>query len=53
MRVALGTIEVSDEHRRAIRERLGRPGLATRREVQRFVLSNGMLALDDLVGSDE
>jgi len=49
MKIALGTVEVTDDHRRAIRARLGKPGLATRGEVRRFVLANGLLALDDLL----
>jgi hypothetical protein len=34
MKVRLGTIEVDDEIRRALRHRQGRPGLATRAEVR-------------------
>ena len=37
MRVNLGVIEISDRHRRALREHLGKAGLASRKEVQMFV----------------
>lgn len=48
MKVALGTVEISDEDRRRIADRMKHPGLATRAQVRRFVLNNGMIALDDL-----
>ena len=38
MRVALGTIDISDETRRAIRADSGDKGLATRNEVKEFLL---------------
>ena len=45
MRIVLDTLEMSDDARRAIRERLGRPGLATREEVRRWAsgILNGEL----------
>lgn len=38
MKVALGTIEIEDEHRKAIRKALGGKGQATRGEVKDFLL---------------
>lgn len=52
MKIALGTIEVSDYERRALNHRYGDPGLATRERVRRFVLSNGQLALEQDVCHD-
>jgi len=48
MKVALGTVEVSDDDRRNIAERIGARGLATRAQVRRFVVDNGLHALDTL-----
>lgn len=38
MRVALGTIEIADEHRKKIRKALGGKGHATRGEVKDFLV---------------
>lgn len=48
MRVALGTIEVDDYARAALSLHYGDTGLASRDRVRSFVLSNGVLALDDV-----
>jgi len=42
------TVEVSDAYRRAINAHYGRPGLATREEVRRWVWSFGTSMDDDL-----
>jgi NADH:ubiquinone oxidoreductase subunit len=52
MKVALGTIEVSDYQRRALAHRYGEPGLASRELVRRFVVSNGQLALVEDIPAD-
>ena len=50
MKVDLGTIEVTDEQRRAIRRHVGLTGLATRDEVRAFIVRNGLADLDVVVG---
>lgn len=49
MRVNLGTIDVGDVVRRAIRYHVGRKGLATRRDVRVFFDTCGTTTLDDLI----
>jgi hypothetical protein len=53
VRIALGTVEVSDRDRRAIAEHYGLDGLADRTTCRRFIISCGME--DDLFyyGSDD
>lgn len=50
MRVALGSVEVSEEERKAIRAYFGRSGSATRNEIRRFVVDTGLSVLrEDLL----
>jgi hypothetical protein len=57
VRISLGTIEVSDEWRRAIAQFYGDDGLADRATCRRFIISNGTedanLAYAGGDGSDE
>lgn len=46
------TVEVSDEYRRAINERYGRPGLATREQVRQWIHQNGTSMDDDLMANN-
>mgnify|MGYP003154312075 CR=1 FL=1 len=48
MKINLGTIEVDDEMRRAIRSRVGGNGLATRAEVKDLFLRLASLELVDV-----
>ena len=43
------TVEVSDEYRRALNWRYGKPGLATRDEVKNHLRQNGSTLDDDLM----
>lgn len=43
------TIEVSDDYRRAINLRVGRPGLATRAEVKHWIEDHGSYYDEDLM----
>ena len=49
MKVSLGTIEVNDDIRRAVRHRVGKTGLATRREVRDLYKSLADADLDCVV----
>ena len=49
MKVNLGTIEVTDVQRRAIRHRYGKTGLATREEVRSMYTDLAQEDLQDLV----
>lgn len=50
MRVRVAyTTEVSDDYRRAIRLHYGKPGLATRAEVKRWLEAHGSAEDDDLM----
>jgi hypothetical protein len=49
MKVAIGTWEVPDEIRRAIRHRVGKKGLATREEIRADVDSIVAAVWDDYV----
>ena len=48
MRISIGTIEVNDEARRAIRERKGRNGLATRNECREELIALAIRHLEDI-----
>jgi len=48
MKVRLGTVEVDDFVRRAIRARYGQGGLATREEVRFIYMSSGEEVLTDI-----
>lgn len=48
MRVSIGTVEVSDDVRRAINAHFGRKGLATREEVRSYALRMFDAATEDL-----
>ena len=50
MRVNLGSIEISDAGRRAIRLEVGKAGLATRDEVKRFIIDHGFADLEARIG---
>ena len=50
MKVALGTIEVTDVQRRAIRHRYGKTGLATREEVRREYIHLVEADMEEIVG---
>lgn len=52
MKVRLGTVEVNDSVRRALRRRVGRRGLATHDEVRDFFLMVADAALDDVVAEN-
>ena len=43
------TVDVSDRYRRAINAHYGKPGLATRAEVQRWLWSVGQSCDDDIM----
>jgi hypothetical protein len=43
------TVEVSDDYRRAINLHYGKPGLATRAEVKRWLEAHGSAEDDDLM----
>lgn len=47
MRIALGTIEVSDSERRAIAHYYGERGLASRERCRNFIVRNGTGAILD------
>lgn len=49
MKVNLGTIEVTDVMRRAIRHRYGKTGLATRKEVRSLYAELAQGDIEDLV----
>lgn len=51
MKINLGSIEVTDEARRAFRKRQGKDGLATREELKTFIVNEGCAGLD--VACDE
>lgn len=48
MKVSLGTVDVSDDARRAINNHYGRPGLATNEQVRSYARSAFDAAVDDL-----
>ena len=43
------TTDVSDDYRRAINHHYGRPGLASRAEVKRWLVAHGSAQDDDLM----
>jgi len=53
MKIALGTIEITDEQRRDIAIYYGDNGLADRGTCRDFIVGNGMGALDTLSDNDE
>lgn len=46
MKIALGTVEVSDDQRAAIAFYYGDEGLATRERCRNFIIGNGYGAID-------
>lgn len=49
MRVSLGTVEVEDLTRRAIRHHVGKKGLATRKEVREAFIDHASAVISDMV----
>lgn len=49
MRVALGTVELTDEMREALAHYFGQTGKAPREQCRRYLLDNGMNGLDDVM----
>lgn len=43
------TVEATDEYRRAINHHFGRPGMATRADVQQWLEQNGTSCDDDIM----
>jgi hypothetical protein len=53
VKVDLGTINITEEARRALNKRVGKPGLATRKSVRDFFLHEATAALDIIVDEQE
>lgn len=48
MRVSLGSVEISDRERRALRRWFDKSGLATREEMRRFLITSALEHLDSI-----
>ncbi|MGD9168468.1 MAG: hypothetical protein PVI97_00225 [Candidatus Thiodiazotropha sp.] len=48
MKIALGTVDVNDEQRLAYSYSMGLDHKATQKDMQRWIVDNGYLALDDI-----